>query len=472
MRQTRPKKLNFSVTFKKKEKPLMFKSKIRNTFHLSALLFLLAHCGSGIDVAPGNSLPNNSPPNGTPAVNPSSPQAPQFTQTTARAFNIGSSFPTDIDIVDQPGIKNIAFITTTSSPAVEAVDLDTNPLSLSTTVKGLSGAVSGFANNLFVVDAAHAFLLTSMAVIYFNPTDGTTYQTVGLTQAITTTAPLQEVDGSGKVMPDIPPGSFTPSLPASMVFAGNKLAVSFSNLYYDSFFNIDHAVQGVVLWFSINPTPPYLTPASVSYSATSGYNLTGLTLLPNGNVLATNTGITKFTSNGSVPVTAGSVDLLAFSNGQVLGTLDLGMTAPAFRSWAVTPDGSQAFLGSSSGGYVLQIGLNPLSVIRGEGNPIVITTQANGTDFIDDVVMYRLGGGIFPMSFNSSKVFGIDLTVTPPILIGDSVDLTDPSTDLTMGVTGAGPGALRPGVPGVDFNGPDLFILTSNPGTMAAIKTY
>jgi len=451
------------------------KHNTRTTLLFLFLLISLVHCGSGIEVAPGNSLPNTPPPNGTPSVNPSTPQAPKFTQTTTGAFNIGSSFPADIDIVDQPGIQNIAFITTTSTPAVEAVDLNTNPLSLSATVKGLSSLPTvtqgaGIPNNLFVVDATHAFLLTSTSVFYFNPMTEAIYQSVDLTQAITLTAPLKQADANGNALTDVPAGPFSPSFPASMVFAGNKLAVSFSNVFFVGF-SLDHAVQGVVRWFNINSSFPYLTPSNPTYVATSGFNLTGLTLLPNGNVLATNTGLTQFTPDFSnqLPVTPGSVDLMNFSTVQKIGSLDLGMTSPAFRPWAVTPDGSEAFIGSASGGYVLQIGLDPFTVIRGEGNPIVITNAANGTDFIDDVVMYRLGGGIFPMSFNNSKVFGVDLTVAPPLLLADSVDLDDASTP---GASGAGPGALRPGIPGVDFTGPDLFVLISNPGAMAAIKTY
>lgn len=447
---------------------------------LWSLLFLSA-CGSGIEVAPGNTLPNVTPPNGTPQVSPT-PVPPKLTEVTPNAFNIGSLYPADLDIVNQPGIQNVAFITTSFPGSVIAVDLNSNPLTAIASM-GLSSLRpgSGIPNNLFVVDATHAFLLTSSAVIYFNPSDSnpvtSIYQTLDLTGSITLTANLAQVDANGNSLPDINkdnnmgnPNHFIPSFPASMVFAGNKLAVSFSNVFFVGF-SLDHAVQGVVRWFNINTSFPYLSPSTTEYVATSGFNLTGLTLLPNGNVLATNTGVTKFTPDFSnqLPVTPGSVDLMDFNTVQNIGTVDLGMTSPAFQAWAVTPDGSKAFIGSATGGYVLEVGLNPFTVLRGESNPIVVTNAANGTDFLDSVVMGRLGGGIFPMSFNNSKVFAVDLTALPPVLIADSIDLTDPSTP---GVTGAGPGALRPGTPGVDFSGPDLFVLTGNPGTMAAIKTY
>jgi hypothetical protein len=254
----------------------MLKRHIRNTLFLF-LLISLVHCGSGIEVAPGNSLPNNSPPNGTPTVSPITPQAPKFTQTTAGAFNIGSFFPADIDIVDQPGIRNIAFITTTTTPVVEAVDLNNN-FEPSATVKGLSSLPSvsqgaGIPSNLFVVDATHAFLLTSTSIFYFNPTTEAVYQSVDLTQALTLSAPLKQADANGNALPDVSVGPFSPSFPASMVFAGNKLAVSFSNVFLSASSSRGSRGRTLVQCHSVF----HISPSTPDYVVTSGFNLTSLT---------------------------------------------------------------------------------------------------------------------------------------------------------------------------------------------------
>jgi hypothetical protein len=84
--------------------------------------------------------------------------------------------------------------------------------------------------------------------------------------------------------------------------------------------------------------------------------------------------------------------------------------------------------------------------------------------------MGHAGAGLFACSFNHNSVFAFDLTGAEPSLLPNSVDLSFPSNP--GGVSGAGPAALRPGEPGVDFTGPDLFVLTGSPGTVAAIKTY
>ncbi|MFO1518201.1 MAG: hypothetical protein U1F57_00830 [bacterium] len=438
---------------------------------VSFLLIFLSACGSGVETAGNNPLPTTNPSANTPNNNPSSsPPAPKLGQVTTQAFNIGGNFPADIDIVDQPDLKNVLFITSFSPAAVLAVDLNTNPLQLSATVKGLPSlpSGSGLPSALTVVDSTHAFLLTSSALIYFNPTTSNVYQTADLTTAINLTSPLNQVNPDGSSAGTVS-GSFTPTFPASVAVSGSRVAVTFSNLQFTGF-SLTSAVQGIVRFFDVQGTT--LSVPSTVYAATSGYNTSGLTALPNGNLLVTNTGITQFTPDFSnqEPVTPGSVDLLNPLNGQVVSTLDLGLSAPAFRSWALSPDGKNAFLGSASGGYVLEIGLSPLSLIHGVSNPIVVTNAANGTDFIDDVVMGRQGGGIYPMSFNHNSVFAVDLTGATPVLLSNSVDLSFPGNPGT--VSGAGPAVLRPGTPGVDFNGPDLFVLTGNPGTLAAIVTY
>ncbi|MBL7685882.1 MAG: hypothetical protein JNK65_07620, partial [Deltaproteobacteria bacterium] len=120
--------------------------------------------GSGIETASNNPLPNN-PSNPGSSV----PQSPKLESLTKNAFLIGSAYPADIDIIDQPGLEDVAFITTSSTPPVIAVDLNSNPLKLSTSFKGLQNLPpsAGYPNNLWVVDATHALLLTSSSLILF-----------------------------------------------------------------------------------------------------------------------------------------------------------------------------------------------------------------------------------------------------------------------------------------------------------------
>jgi len=415
------------------------------------LLVLIPACSSGVGTS-----------------NPSS----ILGDVTRSAFIIGSSFPADIDIVDRQGLRDLAFITTSTPASVLAVDLNANPLALSKVFAGLPSlppeASAGIPINLSIVDVTHALLLTSTSLIYFNPLDAAIYQTVDLTGPIELTSPLSQSDAEGRAIGSVS-GSFTPSFPSNVAALGSRVAVTFSNLTFTGF-SLSSATQGVVRFFDIQGNS--LVTASPVYAATAGFNTTGLTALPNGTAfLVTNSGLTRFTADFSnqEPVTAGSVNIINPFDGQNLANLSLGMTTPAFRSWAVTPDGKRAFLGSGSGGYLIEIDLNLLQVLHGEGNPLVVTSGQNGTDFIDEVVMGRGGAGLFVMSFNHSSLYAFDLTGVEPSLLPNVIDLSFPDNP---GTTGAGPAALRPGEPGVDFTGPDLFVLTGDPGTVAAIKTY
>ncbi|GEM_PF-2155989 len=445
--------------------------KTRLALALGSLLMMsmMGACGGGAAVV--TSAPTVIPPSDNTPAPSAVPLAPVLGQTTLNALNLGGDFPADIDIVNIAGLSNIAFITSYSPAAVIAVDLNSNPLQViaGKGLPSLSGINNvGFPSNLFIADATHAYLLTSTSLIFFNPSDTTVYGSLSLSNPITLTSTLASLNADGSPATPIPAGAFTPTYPASIVAVGSKVLVSFSNLAFSGS-SLNRANQGIVEVFDLQGNN--LVPSTPPYFTTSGFNTTGLTLLPNGNLLITNTGITQFTSdfNNQVPVSSASVDAANPQTSSLIATLDLGLSTPAFRSWAVSPDGSKAFIGSASGGFVMEISLAPFQVLRGVTNPIVIADGSLGTDFIDDVVMANDGGGIYPMSFNHSSVYAVDLTGSVPQLMSKVVSLAAPGNP---GITAAGPGAMRPGQAGVDFNGPSLFVLTGSPGTIAVINTF
>ncbi len=439
-----------------KSKPKTFRRNLLALSALASFYFMGACGGSGVVTNPGEELPS----------------APVFGEVVPQAFNIGSS-PVDIDIVDKPGLENIAFITTSSTAGVVlALDLNSNPIGLSSTVVGLPSlpvnSDLGYVNNLEVIDASHALLLTSNfptggKIVFFNPTTGTVYTLLDLAGSVSLTSPLQKrnTDGSSSVVS----GSFNPSFPASIAVVGSRVAVSFSNLFYE--LEGVSAVQGIVRFFDIqnnNLIPTF-------YTATSGFNTTGITVLKNDKLLVTDSGILEFTDNNQIPITDAFVNIINPLSGALEKNLNIGHSAPAYRQWAVTFDGSRGFIGSASGGFVIEIGLDEnLSLIHGLNNPLVVTSSSLDTDYVDDVVLSREGTGLYVASFNTNSVYTFDLTQTPPVLSGNPINLsmnTDPQVR-----SGAGPMALRPGTPGVNFNGFDFYILTATPGTIAAVKTY
>jgi hypothetical protein len=136
---------------------------------------------------------------------------------------------------------------------------------------------------------------------------------------------------------------------------------------------------------------------------------------------------------------------------------------------ALTSGGSirGTFVGSSAFSQVYEIDLQNFSAVRGKNNPIVLSDTAG--DFITDQKIAFGEDVLFISSFNRSAVNGIDLTTAARHVLANALDFQFPGNPAT---TGAGPMALRPGEPSVDFTGPDLFLLTSSPGTVSSATTY
>jgi hypothetical protein len=145
----------------------------------------------------------------------------------------------------------------------------------------------------------------------------------------------------------------------------------------------------------------------------------------------------------------------------------MGEVALNFQPLAVSADAKRGFIGSSAFSEVYEIDLASFTALRGESNPIPITDEA--ADFISDQEIAEGGEILFVSSFNRSAVNAIDLTSSERTVLPTSLDFAFPDNP---GVTGAGPMAIRPGVPGRDFTGPDLFVLTASPGTVSTATTY
>ena len=408
------------------------------------------------------------------AINPhpapnSGPSAPKITQIVKNALSLGASlYPPDLDIPNIPGLDHYAFITT-YDPAIIAVDLNSNPL-MPVADKGLPNLASvsgfGYITSTVIKDANHAYVLGTEKLVVFNPSNASILSEIDFTDSINLSSPLAVRNGDGSSAGAVS-GVFTPFYPQGLAVSGDKLYVSFANLTFNGFGAIDKAIQSVVRIYDI--VGDNLLPSSVPYVITNGFDASGLTPLNDGNILITNSGVGVYDSSTFVfsPTIPATVDLLNTNTFLIQGSLDLGLSYPSFRSWAITPDGSKAFLGSATAGIVMEISLQPFQVLRGFDNPIVITSREIGSDYLSDVAVSPDSGGLFVASSNNSKVYAVDLTQGQATLTDQIADFSSPP-----GVVGIGAMAFRPGQVGLDYTGPTLFLLTNNPASLAAIFTY
>ncbi len=394
-------------------------------------------------------------------------------QVTLNAFSLGNDFPPDIQIADIPGMRSTAFVVSFSPAGVIPINLDTNPLTVSSQFESLdlSGVTGvGFPNNVLLFSPTAALLLGSEGLVYFNPTTGVVFQIVPLTDPIQLTQTLEysragDCDFDSVPESSVGPGPFSPGFPADLAVIDSRVFVTMSNGCFDVDFSSFY-IQGILLVFDLNDSPPFLTPASTPFLVLEGFNATGLTVA-NGKLIVTNTGDTALSGAVSTPETPSILEEVDPNSLEITRSLNLGMVAANFGSIAVTSDGSRGFIGSSAFSEVYEINLDNLSVIRGAANPIQIFNSE--ADFITDQKLNESGDILFVSSGNHMAVRVIDLTSPDLTVLPDILDFSFPGNP---SASGAGPMAIRPGIPGEDFSGPDLIVLTGSPGTVSAAKTY
>ncbi|HCU23914.1 MAG TPA: hypothetical protein DF383_02765 [Deltaproteobacteria bacterium] len=420
---------------------------------LSLLLIALAACGSGtIQTGPGSFA---------------------TATTVLNAFSLGSDFPPDVQIPDIAGMDSTAFVVTFTPAAVVPVDLNSTPLKVSEQFKVLDLSTlpaAAFPNRLRLLSPTQGLLLAGAALIYFNPGTGAILGQTDLGAALDLTETLAysrpgDCDFDGSPESSVGPGTFSPSFAADLAVLGGKVFVTMSNSCFDPDFSSFY-VQGLVRIFDLHEAEPFLTPAAKPYLALSGFNATGLTVA-NGKLIATSSGDTELVGNASLPETPSFLDEIDPQTLQITRSLNLGKVAANFRAMAVTEDGAEGFLGSSAFSEVYEINLRNFSVQRGIDNPISVSALEQ--DYISDQTIPFGGKLLFVSSFNQSQVFAIDLADPNLPVLEQSLNF---AFSENPGVTGAGPMAVRPGEPGVDFSGPDLFVLTNAPGTISTAKTY
>lgn len=409
------------------------------------------------------------------------------------AYTLASGFPSDLEIVDVPGLQGVAFVFDGAS--VTALQLGGGTLSTATGFSGYTiNTTNVFGDDLVVLTPNRA-MLTAVAgsaasspvavVEIFDPSTGSNVQTLNtaLTFNFGGANDTQSSAVNSQQQGDLSGVCFVPTGGTT-----GKLYVSMSNVKSSS--PSAEYFPGTVQVFSVdwsNGTPVTTTPTATRI--TTGFNPTHVTRFTdpasgNDYVLVTCTGQYQF--SGTVN-TAASIDVIDVSNDTIVTNIPLGNAAAGFHDVALrhaynsgtSTLETYGLVGSALFGNVYQVNLTQIDalnqatslpasytagVVNDISNPIVV---GSASDYIVDVEAAAGGRYVFASSFNNGDIRIIDFSgaspsanVAPgPFLIGDPANFISANAI-----------ELRPG----NFAGPELFGVTGvwpGPATVASVQT-
>jgi len=311
--------------------------------------------------------------------------------------------------------------------------------------------------------------------------------------------------------------SYRASFTSGVALAGGHLFVPVSNLgdvrsqgAADSQF-----LPGAVLVYDLDlsATPPRVAPNTTARALfTHGYNPTHATpyTTPAGRelVLVSVTGaigiapddpLTPAPEGGTLRLGEGSVEVIDASTLAWIARIPLGLANPSFRDIAIDPGGRVALLGDVADRQVLAVDLAPLAglpasppapvVLDGVGGPRAAIFDAALPLVIPGIAGGAPGslcpGRIESLAFNAAgtRAFAldscngtltpieVDLSGTPAVPVPTARFRVGTPVPVAAPLGAAGDGrpqqpasvAVRPGVPGVDYSGPDVFFTIGQP---------
>ena len=362
------------------------------------------------------------------------------------------------------------------------------------------GTVDGM---VLVEDSDLAFVTVSSGVegvFVFNPARAFQYYTSFTYTGAWLTLPEKMPDSEGNLV-----SSVQPVYTAGAALMQGKVYLPTSNYSRAGADPVCDPGTLIVTEFDENAEPPrFSNPQAYQFIVTTDFNPTEVTPLTDRILLVTNTGVLDIQGGNGVPLTNGSVDVVDTRYDCIVANYPLGKAAPSFSRIAVAeretskeePGFYRGYLGSAAYNHVYELDLTGLEEKLLDQDP-GICPALDSDDFLTDKVLAPLRDPILAtkneprktpnfiyqvaVSHNSSRAYatGFDsgtlavLDITKPNEKTPSrvFHVTDPLPSLDE--TSPGPVAVRPGVPGVDFQGPDVFVVTGSPiGELRSVRTY
>ena len=418
--------------------------------------------------------------------------------------NIGSP-PSSIQVPNLVGLSRYAYVITTAPPlGIFRFDLEKqSPYPFM--YLDLFGRTSGVPDELLIHDEDHGLFTTSggfagegEGIHLFDPTPPSSENF-----ALQASVPVFPValdsprpDSAGKSV-----SRLDPSYTSGVAVSNGKIYVCTSN--FSRVGGNPVCSPGTVLVYQWDPAkdPPTVSSSDPSFILTTAgsYNPTEVTALGERTVLVTNSGVVAISGTRAVPLTDASVDVIDTVLDCVVATYPLGLAALSYKTIAITPDRTRALVGSAAFNSVFELDLTVLedppqacpdpvprleaAVLAGPQDPIRVGRSGEAgvqtNDFVVQVAVSSDGTRAYASGYNSGTLSVLELeqedrkpSPKRPLLILPLTPPLDPG-DPTQQDVGPGPLAVRPGIPGTDFSGPDLFVLIGLPtGKMFSVQTY
>jgi hypothetical protein len=365
----------------------------------------------------------------------------------------------DLAVPDVAGLRDRAFAVEESG-TVRVLDLSGTTPRLDRSIPLAAAPFQpGIATGALSILDEHTALVTTSgqggeAVYMFDPSTARATADVRKydLSALTVTWPAgttnsKGVDVGGRALPV----TFT----AGAVLSSDRLLVASSNL--DANYDLN---PGTVISFDRDPATGALSHAALI--RTTDFDPTALTRVatPRGDlVLVTNTG-----AFGAGP---SSIDIIESATLRFVGTIPLG-ARNAGGPVVVSPDGRRGYVASQSSAEVYVLDLTDIGdeVQNQAAKPLPgrylggYALPATGpVGYVSGLALSRTGNYLYAVNFNASELIVVDLA--SPGYAARVVGFAR-TGDVSNYEGLASKVAVRPGVPGVDFQGPSILVATVN----------
>jgi hypothetical protein len=244
---------------------------------------------------------------------------------------------------------------------------------------------------------------------------------------------------------------------------------------------------------------------------TSGFNPTGLArhITPGGRelVLVTVTGAMLGVSVTDSARTEAAIDVIDPSGPRIVATIPLGLAAPALEPVEIDASGQIGWIGSVTSRQLYAVDLRALddpNLYLGSGPPVILDgltlgfpdsrifsadaplvlpdrldrSSSPSCDGLTSVATNVQGTEAFATDYCDGTLTRIRFDLTGDSAIPYSADRfqiigqTTPFAPTPSPGEQSGPGFIevRPGVPAVDYESPDVFVLVADPGLLCGIR--